>query len=191
MTPLISILTPAIWDRVEQAKALAEKITTQAEAFAGQVEHVVVFDNRAVPIGLKRQACFDSSHGKYITFCDDDDDISGDYVANLIAAAELNPDVITFQEIATVDDQKSHITMSMKNKDGPFTPDGQTIRSAWHVCAWKRELVKDCTFPAINYGEDIAWCMQARMRVKNELHIPRVLHYYRHNSKTTAAPFEG
>jgi glycosyltransferase involved in cell wall biosynthesis len=36
----------------------------------------VLFDNRARSIGAKRQALADIARGKYIAFCDDDDDVA-------------------------------------------------------------------------------------------------------------------
>lgn len=188
MQPNLSILTPAIWRRRDKAHALADQIAKQSAHFPGQVEHVVLFDNRAVSIGLKRQACLDASHGRYVAFCDDDDEIVDNYVASLLQGIAAKPDVITFQQTAHVDDDTSTVIFNLKNQDGPFNPDGETLRSAWHVCAWRRDLVADCIFPDSSYGEDRVWCEQARQRVRNQLHLPKILHTYRHSSTETAAP---
>jgi glycosyltransferase involved in cell wall biosynthesis len=185
MNPTLSILTPAIWNR-DSAKFLAAAISEQIGN--SPVEHLVLFDNRARSIGAKRQALVDIARGKYIAFCDDDDDVSPDYVARLLAAAETNADVITFRQRAIYNRMESEVHFGINNQDGPFAPGGITLRAPWHVCAWKRERVADCLFAESNYGEDLVWCHQARKRARTGHHIDEVLHTYRHDAATTAAP---
>jgi cellulose synthase/poly-beta-1,6-N-acetylglucosamine synthase-like glycosyltransferase len=185
MNPTLSILTPAIWNR-DSARFLAAAISEQIGN--SPVEHLVLFDNRARSIGAKRQALVDIARGEYVAFVDDDDDISPDYVDRLLKAAKTNADVITFRQRAIYNGLESEVHFGINNQDGPFTPGGTTLRAPWHVCAWKRERVKDCLFAESNYGEDLAWCMQARRRARTAHHIDAVLHTYRHDAATTAAP---
>jgi glycosyltransferase involved in cell wall biosynthesis len=185
MNPTLSILTPAIWNR-DSAKFLAAAISEQIGN--SPVEHLVLFDNRARSIGAKRQALVDIARGKYIAFVDDDDDVSGDYVERLLAALETNADVITFKQRAIYNGLESEVHFGINNQDGPFAPGGITLRAPWHVCAWRRERVADCLFAESNYGEDLVWCHQARKRIRTGHHIDAVLHTYRHDAKTTAAP---
>jgi hypothetical protein len=188
--PILSILTPTIRGRESQVTALQEKIESQIGTQYGvpMVEHLTFSDNRARSIGAKRQALVDIARGKYIAFCDDDDDVSGDYVSRLLAAAESNADVITFRQRAIYNGLESEVHFGINNQDGPFTPGGITLRAPWHVCAWKRERVADCLFAESNYGEDLVWCHQARKRIRTGHHIDAVLHAYRHDAATTAAP---
>lgn len=195
----LSILTPTIPERCYQSDRfeahsetglLADKIESQINqaGAAGLVEHLVFCDNRRRTIGEKRQALIDIALGEYIAFVDDDDDISDDYVASLLEAIESAPDVITFQQRAIYNGQESTIHFRLESQDEVFNPGGITLRSAWHVCAWKREKVKKCLFLSCNYGEDKVWAIQARRMVRSEMHIPRIIHTYRHDAKTTAAP---
>jgi glycosyltransferase involved in cell wall biosynthesis len=185
MNPILSILTPAIWNR-ESAKFLAAAISEQIGS--APVEHLVLFDNRARSIGAKRQALVDIARGEYIAFVDDDDDISQDYVERLLEATKTGADVITFRQQAIYNGLESEVHFGINNQNGPFNPGGITLRAPWHVCAWKRERVKDCLFSESNYGEDLAWCLQARRRARTARHIDEVLHTYRHDATTTAAP---
>lgn len=189
----LSILTPAIWDRDYKAKALWVKIRGQIEAAEadGEVEHLVYFDNKARSIGAKRQALIDTARGDYVAFVDDDDDISADYVECLLKGAGSNADVLTFKQDAHWGKQRSIVHFSGRHRDETFNPDGVTKRAPWHNCAWRREVVEGCLFGESNYGEDLVWCRQARKRVRNEMHIDRVLHIYRHDPETTAAPPPG
>jgi glycosyltransferase involved in cell wall biosynthesis len=198
MKPLLSILTPTIRGREKQLAALQDKIQAQraelcqpwknANTWPSCVEHLVLCDDKTRSIGAKRQALVDIARGEYIAFVDDDDDISDDYVASLLQAIETGADVITFRQRAIYNGLESEVHFGVNNQDGPFNPGGITLRAPWHVNAWKREKVADCLFSESNYGEDIVWCIQARARIRTAHHIDRVIHTYRHDAATTAAP---
>jgi len=165
---------------------LSDKISDQIGNLP--VEHLVFCDNKRRSIGAKRQALVDIALGDYIAFVDDDDDISDDYVSQLLAAIERKPDVITFRQRAIYNSLESEVHFGINNQDGPFTPGGITLRAPWHVCAWNREKVAGCLFGESNYGEDLIWCQQARRRIATGFNITEILHTYRHDSTTTAAP---
>jgi hypothetical protein len=188
--PILSILTPTIRGRESQLAKLQDKMQSQIGTQYGIpiVEHLTLSDNRARSIGAKRQALVDIARGKYIAFCDDDDDVSDDYVARLLAAAESNADVITFRQRAIYNGRESEIVFGINNPEEQFNDNGTTLRAPWHVCAWKREVVAGCLFGESNYKEDLVWCHQARKRIRTGHHIDAVLHTYRHDAATTAAP---
>lgn len=184
----LSILTPTIPARAEWLHALQSKIERQSVDYAG-VEWLALSDHRGMSIGAKRQALVNIARGQYIAFVDDDDDISDDYVSSIINAIDKAPaDVITFQQRAIYNGSESTVVFKLINEDEPFNPGGITNRAPWHVCAWKREKIADCVFEFSNYGEDRIWSLQARARVRSSHHIPRILHTYRHDAATTAAP---
>ena len=193
MNPILSILTPTIPSRMlnllgEQSRLanIVAKLGVQAADMP--VEHLWLGDNCKRSIGAKRQALVDIAHGQYIAFVDDDDDVSEDYVASLLEAAQTGADVITFRQRAIYNGLESEVHFGINNQDGPFTPGGITLRAPWHVCAWKREVVRGCQYGESNYGEDREWCLQARKRIRTAYHVDRVLHTYRHDATTTAAP---
>ena len=191
MKPKLSILTPTIADRYENLDWLNGKVeqqTSNNKIPDGVVEHLWFGDNCARTIGAKRQALVDIARGEYIAFVDDDDDIHDDYVTSLLAAIKTGADVITFRQTAVYNGLKSEVVFGVNNQDEPFNPGGITLRAPWHVCAWKREKVDGCLFGESNYGEDRVWCLQARQRIRTAHHIDRVLHTYRHDASTTAAP---
>lgn len=186
MKPTLSILTPSVWSRVDQSRALYDKI--QSQDHGNDVEHLVLLDNRSRSIGAKRQALLDVARGKYVAFVDDDDDITDDYVDEILKASAHDTDVITFWQHATYNGLESTVKFSGKHQDEVFNPGGVTLRNLWHVCAWRRDAVADCVFGESNYGEDLTWCVQARRSIRSEASIDRVLHFYRHDSRTTEAP---
>jgi glycosyltransferase involved in cell wall biosynthesis len=198
---ILSILTPAVPSRLEQVGQLIKKLEYQIWRFGDgakiqyPVEHLVLLDNKKRTVGEKRDALLVAARGRYVAFVDDDDDISGDYVESLLLAAQSNPDVITFQQEAIVNAKHAIVEFKLGNPNDPFygEPKHCTIplirRNAWHVCAWRRTLAILSHFPASNYGEDWAFaaplCAMPNLR---EVHIDKVLHYYRHSSETTEAP---
>jgi glycosyltransferase involved in cell wall biosynthesis len=186
----LSILTPTIPGREKQLHALQTRIEEQSSALnsSGQVEHLILSDNRKRSIGEKRQALVDIANGEYIAFCDDDDDVSDDYVLEILKAIETRADVITFNQKAIYNGLESVVHFGIKNQDGQFNPGNITLRGPWHICAWNRQKVKGCVFGFSNYGEDLVWCHQARKRIKTAHHINKVLHTYIHDAATTAAP---
>lgn len=187
---ILSILTPTIPGREKQLHALQTRIEAQSSGLKtlGQVEHLILSDNRKRSIGAKRQALFDIARGQYIAFVDDDDDITDTYVTDLLAAAASGADVITFMQAADYNGQKSIVDFQLGQGDHAYEPDGITNRDAWHVNAWRRETVLGCQFLESNYGEDRVWAIQARKRARTTYHIPKILHFYRHDAATTAAP---
>jgi Glycosyl transferase family 2 len=190
MNPILSILTPTIPLRIQligmDCQWLMSEINDQIGGLP--VEHLVLCDNRARSIGAKRQSLVDIARGKYIAFVDDDDEVSDDYVERLLFAAATGADVITFRQRAIYNGLESEVHFGINNQDGPFNPGGITLRAPWHVCAWKREVVAGCLFGESNYGEDLVWCQQSRKRVRTAHHIDAVIHTYRHDAATTAAP---
>lgn len=191
----LSILTPAIPQRLDQVAKLCAEVERQIGRL--EVEHLVLLDNKRRTVGEKRDALLRAARGDYVAFVDDDDWIAPDYVPGILAATQGHeghdaPDVVTFLQQATVNGAEGTIEFRLGNGNERFLPGGIAKRNAWHVCAWRRSLAIQSHFPASNYGEDWAFAEPlCRLRDLREAHIPRVLHYYRHDATTTAAPPPG
>jgi hypothetical protein len=193
---LLSVVTPTIPRRALQLAKLSVDLNDSifAAGAEGKVEHLILDDRpgeRVLTVGEKRDRLIREARGKYVAFVDDDDAISLDYVGSILAAAEGDPDVITFLQEASIDGAKGVIEFRLGNRNEPFRAGSAGVirRNAWHVCAWRRELAILSRFPAINYGEDWAWARPlCELEGLREVHVPRVLHYYVHSAESTAAP---
>lgn len=184
---ILSILTPAVPSRMVKIQLLMFEIGRQIGDLP--VEHLVLIDNKRRTVGEKRDALLRAARGKYVAFVDDDDGILEDYVSELLAASGSNPDVITFRQDCTVNEHQFEVEFRLGHPNDPPVPNTTVKRNAWHVCAWRRKLAIMSSFPANSYGED--WAFAAPLcAIPNlkEVHIPKVLHFYYHSSKTTEAP---
>jgi len=190
---LLSILTASIPERADKLEMLTAKITAQIGDLP--VEHLVFLDNRKRTIGAKRDALLRIARGTFIAYVDDDDTVSPDYVASLVEAIKTTAspndqvDVITFAQFARVDKACAKIVFGLRQENQPFVPDTEVLRAAWHVCAWRRSVAILSHFPESNYGEDWAFAEPLNRIARASIHLDKVLHYYRFNSATTAAPY--
>lgn len=192
MKPLLTICTPSIWSRQDKAASLAAEIQKQTEGCGlrtDHVEHIVLTDNKCMTIGEKRQRLFDSARGEYVAFVDDDDLIMDGYIPSIAnACARSGADVITFKQRVLVDGAEGTCVFRLGQQDEPFVAGGTFKRGPWHVCAWRKAPVASCRYLSCNYGEDIAWALQARQLVTHGAFIDAVLHQYTFDSAVSEAP---
>lgn len=192
-SPCLSILIPATPRRVtSHLDALVRKLEKQiSETAHPQAFEVLCFlDNRRRTIGEKRDALVQMSRGYFVAFCDDDDDVSDDYIARLDSAityANSRTSVITFDQRVIVNGVEAICSFSLKHPNEPFKQPSFK-RNAWHVCAWRGEMARKVRFPASNYGEDWAWAKHLVMDATGEIHIDAVLHTYRYDERVSEAP---
>jgi hypothetical protein len=197
ITPILSILIPAtparyhshLWPLYEKLAAQVTALDLVQPQGSARVELLVFLDNRQRTIGEKRDALVQMSRGKFVAFCDDDDDVAPNYISAIVAAIAANPhvDVITFKQRVLVDGVEGICHFSLQHQNEPFRA-GTFHRNAWHVCAWRGELARRYRFPAINYGEDWSWAKHLVMEAAGEYHIDEILHVYRYDRNVSEAP---
>lgn len=187
---LLSILIPSLPERVTaHLLPLWTKLQAQIAQYAvsGQVEVCVFLDNRQRTTGEKRDALVQLSHGAYVAFVDDDDDVTDLYIPGLLQAIQRNPgvDVVTFRQRAIINGVEGICTFGLNNPNEQFSPHGFR-RSAWHVCAWRGDLARRYRFPATAAGEDWAWARHLVIEAESSVHINEVLHVYRYDPSVSA-----
>lgn len=163
-----SILVCAIPRRLAgRTVPLLEKLCAQA---AGQpVEVLCLFDNKQRTTGAKRQALLELARGEYVAFIDDDDDVTDDYVAQILAAIARQPgvDAVVFPMDIDTDGQY-HQTREH----------GIRIALPMHTQVWRRALARQGTFPDVTMMEDDYWTNQVRPLARTEVRIPKILYFY-------------
>ena len=179
----LSVLIPSIPERLDMVRALLTRIESICP---NNTEVLVLIDNKKMSIGEKRQRLLEMAKGKYIAYCDDDDNITEMY--HLLADYQSDADIITFLQHAEVDGHTTIVDFDLDHTENEvFVTDGITHRRPFHVCAWKRELVKDIPFDRSNWGEDWDWCERALENIITQHKIGQILHIYKHDKNITRA----
>lgn len=186
-TPLLSILIASIPSRMEKARALYETLLAQS---SDDVEILLFLDNKKRSVGMKRQALLDLANGEYVVWCDDDDDVSYDYVPSIIAAISSKPDVVVWPFLVTINGGNEGIVLpsiAHMNKPIPEYEPPVTYRPPHHLCAWRRQIALKGKFPDKQHGEDFEWARQVWPYVKTQSEIPKRLYHYRWDKTVTEA----
>jgi len=172
---LFSILIPTVPWRSKKLKELLKQLDPQVARIAG-VELLVLRDNRIMSIGEKRNKLRALSHGRYVSFVDDDDMVADDYVTSIVSEISAAPDVINFTvRVEGYGPPKlCKYGLSLQHADLP----AEYHRKPNHIMAWKREIAVSVDFPEIAYGEDTVWAEEVAKRARSERTIPRILYTY-------------
>jgi hypothetical protein len=181
----LSIITLTIPERKASLKLLSDEIQLQRDRGKFSVEHVVVPSSGTV--SEKISEGLSKATGRYVTVVDDDDMISHDYLSSIIHAIQFNPDVVTFG-MQTPGNPACWLRVGIT--DGARTDDTtEIVKTANHLCAWKRGYAMAAPCVPRNYGWDVIWYRALRERFPNltELHIPRVLYQYNFSREGTRA----
>ena len=149
------------------------------------VEILGLYDNKRRTIGEKRQNLIDMAKGRYISFIDDDDMVSGNYVHEILNCINTNPNVdcIVFDSIWS---NNGVVTSQFKFSINYYTlRDGTIYRKLCHVHVFKSSIVKKHKFRDTSYREDIDWLDRSICDVKKEICLTNVYYYYNFNSYTS------
>ena len=191
--PILSILIPSITQRfTTHLLSLIIELERQINLLENpnDVELIVFMDNQRRSIGHKRQGALDLAKGLFIAYVDDDDMVDNLYVEKAIESIKANAyvDVITFKQWVILNDAPPiSLTFQLGHEKYDEISDAFPIRPPFHVCFWRRGLVKDCTFPDLMYSEDSVWVEQANKLAKTSHHIDHHMMTYIFNSNVTQA----
>lgn len=182
----LSILTPSTPKRLDNKLLILKK--TLEPQLTDEVEWLIFTDNYKRSIGDKRNALLSIAQGEYIAFVDDDDMVPVEYVHMAIGSINRKSvDVITFKQLISLNEHSYNVTFRAGYPINDELTIANPMRPPWHVCFWRRELVKDIQFAPTNYGEDWHWVEQANQRIKTHHHIDYFMHHYNYNSNTSEA----
>ena len=153
-----------------------------------EVEILVFYDNKKRSVGQKRDGVLSLAKGDYITFIDDDDTITEDYVKSIIDCLNQNPetDCVVYDTICTIDGGAGkHCKYGTEYEYCDTNTEGFWTGKPAHTMVYKRELVRNISFGDAQFGEDMHWVSQAWPLITHQSRIDKVLYYYKFNSKTT------
>lgn len=181
----LSILIPSIPSRSERLEKIYAKLYEQSEG--KDVEILVFIDNKKRSIGLKRDALVQMSLGDYVAFVDDDDDVSDNYIDEMLKGCDSGKDVICFWQRSYIQGVEGIVDFDLSNKNSEFQAGKTTPRKPYHVCGWRGELARKYRFPDKNYDEDRQWLIPLWKEAKTQYKIGKILHTYYFDKDVTEA----
>lgn len=121
-----SILICGLFKRQKSIEALIAKLVNQIvlAKLENAVEIVLFIDSGELTTGYKRQVLVNQSHGEYVSFIDDDDDVSEEYVSKIYRALNRAPDVVALKGIKIVRNQLFYIFFQSTSFTKPFPVGG-------------------------------------------------------------------
>ena len=149
------------------------------------VEVLFLGDNKKMSVGEKRNKLLSMATGKYVTFIDDDDRISDDYVESILSVAHINSDVITFDvEISENGSEYKKVKYDMQFEcDKNFQNHYERIPN--HLMAVKREFTLQAGFPETSFAEDAEYAKRLKPLLATQQSIDKTLYYYDFDEKTS------
>jgi glycosyltransferase involved in cell wall biosynthesis len=137
----------------------------------------VELDNREMSIGNKRQKLLENAKGKYLSFIDDDDDITDAYVEDVLQMIRNNWPVMRLRgQIA-----QYTFTHSLDNKLTDNMARGEVfLRPPNHLNPMMSDVAKLVRFKDGTRGEDLDWTIRmarAGFLVREYQSDPSRIHY--------------
>lgn len=163
---------------------ILKNLFKQSESLAG-VEILTLIDNKQRMLGTKRNDLLNIAKGDYVVFVDDDDRVATDYISQLLSAAELNSDIITFQVSVSLNGSKPKICHYSKDYDSDYNTSIEYHRLPNHIMCVRRELALQVKYKDILRGEDADYSKRLKPILKSQTTINKVLYHYDFNQSTT------
>jgi hypothetical protein len=154
-----TILIASIAGRETSLKNLLESIHEKRNRLCPdlKVQVTVAYDNKEKSIGLKRQSLLDSALGKYLSFIDDDDEVTDAYFEDALATIQGKYDVCRLRGQIN----QYTFTHSIETKlDSKMAKDDVFLRPPNHLNVMLATAAKHIKFGDAISGEDHDWTIR-------------------------------
>jgi hypothetical protein len=154
-----SILIPTLVERTEIFNRLMETIKEKRQRICPdlKIEFCISRDNREKSIGKKRQELLQGANGKYMSFIDDDDDVTDAYFEDALKCIREKFDVCRLRGQMA----QYTFTHSIENTlTSPLARDDVFLRPPNHLNILLTDAGKFIPFRDVNRGEDLDWTIR-------------------------------
>lgn len=154
-----SILIPTLVERGETLTRLMSSIHEKRQRICPdlRVEIRVACDNREKSVGTKRDELLKSAKGKYVSFVDDDDDITDAYFEDAVACIQGGFHVCRLRGEMS----EYTFTHSIDNKlNEPMARGDVFLRPPNHLNVMLTDMANLVSFRDATYGEDLDWAIR-------------------------------
>lgn len=174
----LSILIPSLVSR--DISRILERLKPQ---LTDKVEVLSLVDNKKRTLSEKRNNLISLAQWDYVCFIDDDDDISDDYVSEILNAILNDTDVIVFDVEVRLNNllpKPCYYSKVFKYEETELCyhrlPNDKMV--------FKRSIASQVKYKNI-LCEDTVWSNDVLDLIKTESHISKTLYYYIANSTTS------
>lgn len=184
---ILSILIPSTTDRQQMLENLMAGINRQIQQLGveGSVQILTEIDNREITTGAKRNLLLQKAEGEYVVFVDSDDEVSYDYVSEILKATLDKPDVIGINGYMTTNGEnrenfkisKDFLYIAIKDATGKT----EYLRHNNHLCPIKREIALKIGFKNQYFAEDYDYAVRLKESglIQTETYIEKDLYHYK------------
>ena len=154
-----SVLVPTIIGREESLRNLLESVREKVSRIAPdlRVEYCIELDNREASVGSKREKLLQNAKGKYMSFIDDDDNITDAYIEDVAAMIRGNYHVMRLRGNIS----PYTFTHSIENRLTENMARGDVfIRPPNHLNPMMTDVAKLVRFGNAVRGEDLDWSIR-------------------------------
>lgn len=180
--PTWTILVPTLGERRALFERLMGVLLPQLDPYAGRARVVGWHNNGSPSLPKIRQTMVLGTTTDYLSFVDDDDLVSPDYVAEVMAALDERPDYVGFQVQCYSDGVPTAVAYhSLEFRRWRNLP-GRYERDISHINPIRTALAKRADFARTRSGaaEDRDWAGQIRRArlLRTQQVIPRIVYHY-------------
>ncbi len=180
--PTWSILVPTLGERRPLFERLMAGLLPQLDPYAGRVRVVGWHNDGSPSLPKIRQRMVETAGTDYVSFVDDDDLVSPEYVASIVAALETGPDYVGFQVQCYSDGAPIAVAYHSLEFTRWRNLPGRFERDISHINPIRTQIARRADFSLTRTGgaEDRAWADQLRRKrlLRTQVVIDRILYHY-------------
>lgn len=154
-----SILIPTIHGREHKLRRLLDSLHEKCSRIAPWLRYDinVDYDNRETSIGDKRERLLKAAKGKYVSFIDDDDEITDAYIEDLVETIRGEFHVMRLRGVVDVYTFTHSIAISLSDN---MARGNDFIRPPNHLNPMLSDIAKLIPFRSATRGEDLDWTIR-------------------------------
>lgn len=177
----LSILIPTVPEREKMLSELLSDLNRQVAAEKAEESVEFIVHRGPGSVGVKRNRLLDEALGEYVVFIDDDDQVSEDYLFQVLHGIEAGCDMVGFRALMSVSGGSPRQVIYSCQNDSQVQVGSTYFRLPCHLTPIRRSLLSGVRFSEKNLGEDsdFSSTLYREKRIRKEFFVDKVLYHYR------------
>jgi hypothetical protein len=177
-SPTWTILVATLGQRAARLERLLTQLLPQTEPHDGAVTVCALYNHGERGLGAVRQDLVDHATSTYVSFVDDDDEVPGYFVDEVLPLLD-GVDYVGWQLQCYVNDAPLKPTYHSLRYDRWHDDARGYYRDVSHLNPVRTELARRADFRRGLPPEDVSWVDQLRPHVRTEHYVDKVMYHYR------------